>query len=120
MPYNYKGFTLPVHYDKNWHSYVDPFFRTLIDKDENHNNSIAELYTLIDNTQSIYTVELYDEVDDSIYTLRVFNDSYVVYKVTYTEPTYITYIATLELNPLYSNKIDMWTDRYTLIYISLQ
>ena len=45
MPYEYKGYTLPVHKDKNWHEYVDPFFRALIDKDELYNTNISELYT---------------------------------------------------------------------------
>ena len=116
MPYDYKGFTLPVHYDKNWHTYVDPFFRNLIDKDALHTNNINDLFNLINSSQNIYIVEQYDEMDNIIYSLRTYKDDYVVYKVINDINQFKLYIATLSNNSTMTTKNIMWDNRINLVY----
>lgn len=116
MPYEYKGYTLPVHKDKNWHEYVDPFFRALIDKDELYNTNISELYTLIIPSDT-YTIEQYEEIDNIIYSLRVHSDKWVVYKVINNNSVYSTLTANPTNNPSIIDKTDAWNNRYTLMYI---
>lgn len=115
MPYNYKGYTLPVHKDKNWHEYVDPFFRALIDKDEVYNSNISELYTLIIPSNN-YIIEQYEELNTIIYSLRVYLDNWNVYKVTNNNSIYTTEIADINNNPLITDKNIAWVNRYTLVY----
>lgn len=115
MPYTYKGFTLPVFKDKNWHEYVDPFFRDLIDKDENYNSKINELYTLIVPSTN-YIIEQYEEMDNIIYSLRTYNSNWVVYKVIDNNSIYTTLTANNNNNQNINNKNDAWNNRYILIY----
>lgn len=116
MPYDYKGYTLPVHKDKNWHEYVDPFFRSLIDKDEVYKSEILELYSLIVPTAN-YVIEQYEEIDNIIYSLRTYLDTWIVYKVIDNNSIFSTLKADIINNPQYSNKIDAWDNRYQLVYI---
>ena len=115
MPYNYKGFTLPVFKDKNWHEYVDPRFRDLIDKDESYNSQINELYTLIVPTTN-YVIEQYDEIDNTMYSLRTHTSDWVVYKVIDNNSIFTTLTASISNNPMIIDKNDAWNNRYILIY----
>ncbi len=115
MPYEYKGYTLPVHKDKNWHEYVDPFFRALIDKDELYNSNISDLYSLIIPSNN-YVIEQYEEINNIIYSLRVYLDKWNVYKVSEINSIYTTLIANINNNPLIIDKNDAWNNRYTLVY----
>lgn len=115
MPYNYKGFTLPVFKDKNWHEYVDPLFRDLIDKDENYDNQINELYNLIVPSNN-YVIEQYEELDNIIYSIRTYNNTWLLYKVINNNSIFTTLIANTINNPNINNKDDAWNNRYILIY----
>lgn len=114
MPYEYKGHTLPIHRDKDWHAYVDPFFRELIDKDEAINAAIVSLQASQSDT---YIIETFDDQIDVIYSLRVSGDQWLVVKVTDGNGIYTVEHATPLDNSVTKNTA--WITRESLIYKQL-
>lgn len=103
MPYVYKNYTLPTHKDRDWHVYVDPFFRSLIDNDERYTNDLKE-----------YTIELFEENLNVMYSLRT-NGDWKIYRVTESNNTYLREIAS-QANNNNIDKTTAWNNKTTLMY----